>query len=266
MEKNGQAIDKSPLLFPESLGVVCTIPSQEYVKERLKDVHDIGVSIDLETPGKSGAGIFSVGLVPFSEEKEEVFEDLAFYVRFDFIDVMEAGDFEASTLRWWMMQEKAAINEIIHTSIEPTAIAGRVAEKCMPRAGYKQGLELTHMFFGLLKECGRVDAKIFPLGNGKEFDVKILEATWIKHGIVERNWKGEYKFPWNFWEPLDLRERVSDVKLATGVDIKKKVTRQGVHHNAVDDALYQAQVYIEGTKLLFQCRSLFKKAQEQNDG
>lgn len=254
-----QEIQQSKL-FPESLGIICGIPNKQFVQETLKNVHDVGISIDLETPVNRGTGIFSVGIVPFSEEKEKVFHELAFYVRFDFVQVMESGDFNASTLRWWLLQEKEAIKEIVHTSIEPTSIAGRVAEKCLPRAAYVQGLSMVKVYIELLKECARIDAKIFPLGNGKEFDVRILEDTWIKHGIVGKNWKGEYEFPWNFWEPLDLRERVSDVKLATGVDIKKLVSRKGVHHNAVDDATYQAEVYIEGTKLLSQCRELFRAA------
>lgn len=245
--------------YEKHVGVICNIPSVQYIKDRLKNVHDIGVSIDLETPVNRGTGIFSVGLVPFSEEREEVFEDLALYIRFDFIEVMSHNDFSASTLRWWLLQSKEAIKEIVHTELVQTPVAGRMAEKCLPRSSYIGGLTIVKEFFKLLKDCARVDAKIYPLGNGKEFDVRILEDTWIKHGIVQQNWKGEYEFPWNFWEPLDLRERVSDVKLATGVDIKKQVQREGIHHNAVDDALYQARVYIEGTKLLSKCRQLWRE-------
>lgn len=252
------------LLFPRKTGIVCNIPNKDYIIGRLKNVHDIGVSIDLETPVNRGTGIFSAGLVPFSEEREEVFHDLAFYVRFDFAEVIDSGDFSASTLRWWLTQEKPAIMEIIHTVVEPTAVAGRMAERCLPRASYVGGLCMVHGFISLLKECGRVDAKIYPLGNGKEFDVRILEDTWIKHGVVTKNWKGEYQFPWNFWEPLDLRERVSDVKLATGVDIKKLVARKGTHHNAVDDATYHAEVYVEGSKLLSKCRQLWRKSEQEN--
>lgn len=240
------------------------VSMEQRAKELLKNTYDLGLSIDLETPSSRGTGIFSVGIVPFSEERNEVYEELALYVRFDFTQVIDAGDFSAGTLRWWMMQDSAARMEIIHTEVVQTEVANRKSEKCLERMDYKDGLQLVLDYCHMLKKSARIDANLYPLGNGKEFDVRILEDTWIKHGLIPQNWKAEYEFPWKFWDALDLRERVKDVRLATGEKVKNLVQREGTHHNAVDDALYQARVYVKGAQLLDEARTLYKKSKEES--
>ena len=69
-----------------------------------------------------------------------------------------------------------------------------------------------------------------PWGNGSNFDLTILESLFDDYRI---------SIPWNFRNIRDLRtfkEYVYD---------GSQTERVGTYHNALDDAIYQAQVVID---------------------
>lgn len=244
----------------KSDNVIVDTPDEQAMRLAVKLLHnvwDLHLSIDLETPVKGGQGIFSVGIVPFSQETGTIYHELAFYARFNFNEVLEKSGFDPATIRWWLMQEKAAIMEIIHTEVTEHT-NGRTSEKPLPHFGYVQGMCEALTYIKALKNACRVDVKVLPLGNGKEFDVIIFQNTLRHLGLIPKDWRGEEALPWEFWDAKDLRERLSDVLLLSGVNLKKTVVREGTHHNAVDDALHQARLYLEGYSIIMDARKAYK--------
>ncbi len=62
-------------------------------------------------------------------------------------------------------------------------------------------------------------------GNGATFDIAILEHAY------------QGQEPWEYWQVRDVR---TVVEMAKGIVSKDDVEREGVAHNALDDAVYQA--------------------------
>jgi hypothetical protein len=85
---------------------------------------------------------------------------------------------------------------------------------------------------------------LMPLGNSARFDVGGLEATAVALGVVPKNDNGEKQLPWKFWDELDLRQRLLDCRMYAGGNMKTAISRTGTHHNAVDDAIHQAKMYL----------------------
>lgn len=63
-------------------------------------------------------------------------------------------------------------------------------------------------------------------GNGSCFDISILNNAY-----------GEFT-PWKFWNVRDVR---TIVDVASHLVSRDDVVRKGTHHNALDDAIYQAE-------------------------
>jgi len=71
------------------------------------------------------------------------------------------------------------------------------------------------------------DAKVW--GNGPTFDISILEDAYRQHDL---------QIPWKFWNIRDFRT-VKDMYESQRGGLSKGMT--GVKHNALDDAIDQAQ-------------------------
>lgn len=69
-----------------------------------------------------------------------------------------------------------------------------------------------------------------PWSNGATFDVVMIEHALRQYGIP---------CPWKFWNVCDQRTLIMMTKVITGQ--KMKPEREGTHHNALDDAVFQAQ-------------------------
>ena len=72
-----------------------------------------------------------------------------------------------------------------------------------------------------------------PWGNGSGFDVNIMESLFTDYNN---------KAPWQFWMARDMRT------FQEFIMENKKPVREGLHHNALDDAIDQANFVIEGMK------------------
>ena len=168
--------------------------------------------IDLETLGTNdNSPVISIGAVFFNHVTGELGEK--FYIVLDVEQQISSRKrlVDGSTIKWWMGQENAA-QKVFKENFKDTT------------AGL---LEFKHF---VIKHAGD-SAK--PWGNGSTFDITIIESLMKDYGI---------DIPWKFRNVRDLR--TFHEFIYNGKDMERK----GTYHNALDDAIYQAEVVIEGEK------------------
>ena len=162
------------------------------------------VMLDLETMGTANdAAIVAIGAVEFDVVGGTVGE--VFYYPIDLgSSVAEGGVIDASTVMWWLRQSDAA-REALSNRGDTLHI--------------RQGL---HSFTAWLSARGQ-DVRVW--GNGAAFDNVILAQAYRRMGLP---------VPWAHWN-----DRCYRTVKALYPDIK--IQRMGVHHNAGDDAVSQAE-------------------------
>ena len=160
-------------------------------------------SIDLETLGtRYNAAILSIGVQQFDIDSGKLGE--TFYREIDIDSAIKAGKVTGSTLAWWALQ-------------------GEVAKRVF---GDKNKTALSVALDELCTWMKKLSANPKVWGNGPSFDISILEHAY-DHGAVGQ------KEPWRYTNIRDMRT-IMDYCLV-------KPKREGTHHNALDDAKYQAQ-------------------------
>ncbi|WP_145524380.1 3'-5' exonuclease [Yersinia rohdei] len=111
------------------------------------------------------------------------------------------GHASQSTLDWWEQQSPEAKEAAFSGMEAPVVVAKTIASG--------------------------IDKNDLVWGNGSIFDITILESWFVSVNVP---------CPWKFWNVRDVR---------TVVDLSplniKDFTREGVHHNALDDAIHQAK-------------------------
>ena len=162
------------------------------------------VMLDLETMGTSNdAAIVAIGAVEFDVVAGPIGE--VFYRTIDLSSaVAEGGVIDAATVMWWLRQSDAA-REALYGRGDTLHI--------------RQGL---HEFAAWMSARGK-DVKVW--GNGAAFDNVILAQAYRRMGLP---------VPWQHWD-----DRCYRTVRALYPDIQMQ--RTGVHHNAGDDAVSQAQ-------------------------
>lgn len=178
------------------------------------------IAIDLETLSTSpDAVVLAIGAAAIAEGGE---------LLADFYSVCSLASqrnrrIDEPTLDWWERQ-----------SVEARAVLNHANDPSSPSLSSALK-ELTH-WIGDLGE----DYELFIWGNGAAFDVAILEHAYKQSSPF---------VPWNFRNVRDMRT-LYDLTLRFGLDIKDKAPRVGIHHNAKDDARFQALVIIESLRQL----------------
>lgn len=83
--------------------------------------------------------------------------------------------------------------------------------------------------------------KLHLWGNGADFDLAIMIDMWERHGLP--------KIPgWAYYNHMCYRT------FKTLFKCKDLATRKGTHHNAVDDAIFQAECVLASGRLKeFKC-------------
>lgn len=161
--------------------------------------------IDLETMGTMNtAPILAIGAVWFEPMTGELGK--RFYGAIDIEDACRFGRPSGGTIKWWMQQDDEA---------RKAAIAGT--------------LKASEVFEKFRAFCMKPEIEMKPWGNGACFDISMLDYAFLK--ITNK------PAPWKFWNVRDCRT-IRDVGFAVG---KFKGERAGTHHQALDDAIYQAQ-------------------------
>lgn len=158
--------------------------------------------IDLETlDNRSSSAIVSIGACLFDRTTGEIMD--TFYERISWTAALASGGtVGASTLKWWFKQSDEARLELTKGG------------------GIKISVAMNKLA-GFIPYMSRV------WGNGSSFDISILEHTMGRCSV---------KIPWAHWNVRDVRT-VCDLATMKRED----VPFEGEKHNALDDAIHQAQ-------------------------
>lgn len=162
--------------------------------------------IDLETMGTLvNAPVLAIGAVMFDPNTGELGD--RFYGAVDIADACRYGRPGGDTIRWWMGQGDEA---------RKAAVAGTKSAETV---------------FGEFRAfLAKQRGDICPWGNGASFDISILEYAFLKV-------TGEAA-PWKFWNVRDCRT-IKEIANKAGWSFDGP--RAGTHHQALDDAIHQAQ-------------------------
>lgn len=176
------------------------------------------VAIDLETLSTSPAAVMlSIGAVAVCESTGT---RLQFYAATSVASQPDRKT-DASTLDWWSKQSAEA----------RVAFDYAHSDDCPP---------LTNALTQLTNWLGKLGEThdVYVWGNGADFDI----------GILSHAYKEISNFvPWDFRKVRDMRT-LYDLTLRFGLTIS--VPRVGTHHNALDDAQFQADVIMESLRQL----------------
>ena len=160
------------------------------------------VMLDLETMGtRPGSVIVSVGAIEFDPYSARL--GRTFYDTCSIASAVDVGlAMDPETVQWWLSQSDAARSELTNAKGDLKSVL----------------VAFKHWLF----HCGS-NVKIW--GNGSDFDNALLAEAYRRIGEP---------VCWKFWNNRCYRTMKSlfpDVKLE----------REGTHHNALDDAIYQAK-------------------------
>jgi hypothetical protein len=129
--------------------------------------------------------------------------------------------FSQSTLDWWGKQPE---------------LWAETRAACETAPPLDQVLRDLSQWYASL---GGNDDRLYPWGNGANFDIAFLEHAFDEQGV---------KCPWAFWTGRDLRTLEH---LAKDLGVYQAVERVGTHHNALDDAiteLRRIESHMEGIR------------------
>ena len=162
------------------------------------------IMVDFETlDTKPTAVVLSVGMVMFDENKIRGYR----YFKFDVQTQLDAGrTVSAKTLAWWTNQSEKA-REVLSPHVTDITLVT-----------FNDQLTTWLLERGIRTE----DAHVW--GNGNDFDIPILNSITDEFGPFYDHW--------NTWCFRTFNKM-------TGC--KQMVIRKGTHHNALDDAMYQAE-------------------------
>ena len=174
------------------------------------------VMLDYETLGNTPCTtVVSLGLTCFN--RSGILDKK--YFEFDLNHQIKSGrSVKASTLEWWMNQKDSARAVFKTEPNKPKILLPTFFNE------YESFVSKN------LSEIGEKWDQVKPWGNGANFDVSITEHLYHNH-----HEKGEFGIPWKFWNVMCFRT------FAAITGAKDLVKRQGVHHNALDDAVYQTE-------------------------
>lgn len=173
--------------------------------------------LDFETLGNQfDTAVLSLGAVAFNREKiisKTMWE-------FDIPEQLALKrSVTGSTLSWW-----AAQNDLARKVFQDNDFKVKVA----------QFFPQFEIFCDKgLKEVGEKRDELKPWGNGANFDIVILEDLYRRH-----HENHEFAIPWKFWNVWCFRTFNNLTKCR---DLIPKRQTHGVKHNALDDALFQAE-------------------------
>lgn len=167
--------------------------------------------VDLETLGtKSDAVVLSIGACFFDRKKKTLGEK--FYLVLTIQDQINAGrKVNAATLQWWLKQNNAAQSVFLQEGT--------------------QTVQALTQFTTWITTNGNPNIKVW--GNGSTFDVSIMEHIFDMFLVT---------IPWKYSKVRDLRTFTEECANNSAV------TRSDGHHNALTDAIDQANYVLQYTK------------------
>ncbi|MGV3580025.1 3'-5' exonuclease [Brevundimonas sp.] len=173
------------------------------------DQHMSDVMVDLETRGsRPGSIILSIGAVAFADS----LSPRHFYTVVNTDSCRAAGLIEeVETMEWWKGQSDEARAVLDEAEASPVML--------------RDALAAFADFLNRYGGAGRV--KVW--GNGSDFDNAILAAAYTA---------ADMPTPWRFWNNRCFRT-------AKNLTTVPAPLREGIHHNALDDAIFQATYAVQ---------------------
>ena len=170
------------------------------------------VSIDLETLGKNPqAMITAIGAVKFDPHTGSLGD--TFYRVIDLEASVGGGLMDVSTVLWWMKQDQAARNHLIDPEVERVPLPQALVELS----------EWLGMNDDLPEDQQYPDVHLWQRGDK---DAQWLTSAYEGMGL---------KLPFPYWAVSDQRT------LCRWVPVPGETMREGTHHNALEDAKFQAE-------------------------
>lgn len=164
--------------------------------------------LDIETLGnKTNSVILSIGACYFDPKTGEIGDTMSVHI--DASSCIDRGlSMDASTVLWWLSQEKGA------------------------QAKITEGQNASEDITTALKDLTRfIHSESQVWGNGATFDNSIVKNAYEKCNMGA---------PWKFWNDRDVRT-ILELGYQIGFNPKKDIPFEGVRHDALDDAIHQAK-------------------------
>ena len=168
--------------------------------------------IDLETMGKNpDAPIISIGAIFFDPQTGDMGPEFSKTIDLD----TAGGVIDRDTIKWWLKQSREAQSALLTDEIPLDDALLQLREFIDENSGE---------FF------------VQVWGNGANFDNVILRRSYERQGIP---------CPWRYCNDRDVRTIV-ELGNTIGFDARTVIPFEGVRHNALDDAHWQAK-YVTAT-------------------
>lgn len=166
------------------------------------------IMLDIETLGnKTNSVILSIGACYFDPKTGDIGDTMSVHI--DVESCVDRGlNMDASTVMWWLGQEKEAQSKITNGQRDAEDITTALKM-------------LTNFIDG--------DSQVW--GNGATFDNAIVKNAYEKCNMRE---------PWKFWNDRDVRT-VVELGYQIGFNPKRDMPFTGTRHDALDDAIHQAK-------------------------
>lgn len=182
--------------------IIDTITRGDVVNHLMLDMETLGVSVS--------APIISVAAVFFDPKTDSLGE--SFYKVITLESSLANGSIEPRTLAWWMVQSDEARRVFNDTSAVMLKDALYQLSEFVNGNGNTERLQVW--------------------GNGASFDNAIIANAYRYFGL---------DLPWPFRNDRDVRTIVSLCEELKNINVLNRIMREGIHHNALDDAIYQAR-------------------------
>jgi exodeoxyribonuclease VIII len=177
-------------------------------------------SLDIESLGTTvGSAIVSIGCVEFDPFSERLGE--TFYSGINVESCLRNGlTMDAQTVFWWLQQSDEARKALADTQVKDKLLLSDVL------------INFSTYLRNALFKSAKVGQRIWA--KGPSFDVSIIEHACKESGVP---------IPWKYNEPRCVRTIVESA-------MDPEVKFQGIEHNALDDAVYQARCVQEAYRSL----------------
>ena len=183
----------------------------------------INIMMDIETTGiRPGCRVLSIGLAVFYTVNGEatIGNTITIYPSL----TEQVGIDDPSTLQWWSTQSPEARNVFADNHINGVSV-GKAFEL------FKEFIQNAVDWHKSLND-GAEKVNVCIWGNGATFDNSIVQRMFEAKG---------YPVPWNTFGDRCYRTAFNMLG-------RPSLPREGVHHNALDDAVYQAQCLVHAIK------------------
>lgn len=183
----------------------------------------INIMMDIETTGvRPGCRVLSIGLAVFYVVNGEGTIGRTTTIYPSLTD--QAGIDDPSTMDWWSTQSPEARGVFADNHINGVTV-GKAFEL------FKEYIQNVVDWHKSLND-GAEKVNVCIWGNGATFDNSIVQRMFEAKG---------YPVPWNTFGDRCYRTAFNMLG-------RPSLPREGVHHNALDDAIYQAQCLVHAIK------------------